>query len=233
MIKVKPESRLLQYVQLLDSALPIGGFSHSFGLETYVQDGTITTARQLEEYIYGQIESSLCCLEGLAIKGMYEALEHDNLHEVNRLDRILHVQRTPRESREALLKMGRRLIKLASTLYPFMDWNKFKHALDDYGGVGTLPTVHTWVCYELNVELDDAVKGYMYSSVSNMVNSAVRLMSIGQTEGQQMIARSIEIIQSAWQKNKHLPVSSLHTYASAQEIRAMQHEHLPSRLFMS
>lgn len=34
-------TKLLRYVQSLDSALPIGGFSHSFGLEAYTHDGTV------------------------------------------------------------------------------------------------------------------------------------------------------------------------------------------------
>lgn len=230
---MKPESRLLQYVQFLDSALPIGGFSHSFGLETYIQDGTITNASQLEKYIFGQIENSICSLEGLAIKGMYEALEQDHLQVLHEYDRILHVQRTPRESREALMKMGKRLIKLASTLYPFMNWDRFNKSLHDHGGIGTLPTVHTWVCHNLKVELDDAVKGYLYTTVSTMVNSALRLMSIGQTEGQLLIARSIDIIHTAWENIKEMPPYTLHSNAIAQEIREMQHEYLPSRLFMS
>lgn len=232
-MNVKPESRLLQYVQFLDSALPIGGFSHSFGLETYIQDGTISNANELKEYIFGQIENNLCCLEGLAIKGMYEALEQNNLQVLNQYDRILHVQRNPRESREALLKMGKRLIKLASTLYPFMKWDRFEKSLHEHGGIGTLPTVHAWICYDLKVELDDAVKGYLYTSVSTMVNSALRLMSIGQTEGQLLISRSINIIHTAWEKTKGLPANTLYSSAAAQEIREMQHEYLPSRLFMS
>jgi urease accessory protein len=45
-------SSLLSYVQLLDSALPIGGFSHSFGLETFVQHNKVTNIQELEVYIW-------------------------------------------------------------------------------------------------------------------------------------------------------------------------------------
>ena len=42
----------LAYQQLLDSALPIGGFSHSFGLETLVQEERFTTSAELEAYLH-------------------------------------------------------------------------------------------------------------------------------------------------------------------------------------
>ena len=41
--------RWLAMQQLLDSSLPIGGFSHSFGLETMVQDGRMNHPSQLYE----------------------------------------------------------------------------------------------------------------------------------------------------------------------------------------
>src|SRR5690554_609953 len=98
-------SSLLSYVQLLDSALPIGGFSHSFGLETFVQHNKVTNIQELERYILSQIHASLVRLEGLAIKGVYLALGEEDLWRICLFDKIVYVQRCPRESRDGLLKM--------------------------------------------------------------------------------------------------------------------------------
>jgi urease accessory protein len=226
-------SSFLSYVQLLDSALPIGGFSHSFGLETYVQQNKVTNIQQLEQYIHGQIHASLVRLEGLTIKGVYLAMEEDDLWRVCLFDKIIHVQRIPRESREGIQKMGKRLIRLGHSLYPEANLSELEHGLELHGGYGTLPVVHAWISHKLGVPCDEAVKGYLYTSLTTMVNSALRLMSLGQTEGQQLIRRMLIVIDQQWEILRELPAERLHAFTPAHDIRAIQHETLYSRLFMS
>lgn len=226
-------SRLLSYVQLLDSALPIGGFSHSFGLETYVQQGNIQTMEQLEAFLRSHIHSSLVRLDGLAMRGIYQAIASDDLWKVCLLDKMIHIQRTPRESREGMHKMGKRLLRLAKTLYPWMDFNPLEQALAKYNAYGSLPTIHTWISYHLEVECDEAVKGYLYSSVVTLVNSALRLMSMGQTAGQVLIQQMIKVINEEWEKAAEEQHDHIHSFAVVHEIHAMNHETLYSRLFMS
>lgn len=230
---MKPESRLLSYVQMLDSALPIGGFSHSFGLETYVQNGTVATMKDLEKYVYDQIHINLVRVEGLAIKGIYSAISDKDDWKIGRLDKIIHVQRTPKESREGLHKMGKRLLKLAKILYPWMDFDSLEKCLKEYHAFGSLATIHAWAAYHLEIPCNEAVKGYLYTSVVTMVNSGLRLMAIGQTEGQLLIHRSLEVIEDEWEAVSGLNENHIHSFAIAQEIQSMNHETLYSRLFMS
>ncbi|MFD2610932.1 urease accessory protein UreF [Paenibacillus gansuensis] len=226
-------SRLLSYVQLLDSALPIGGFSHSFGLETYVQNGQIQTMDHLESFIRSQIHSSLVRLDGLVMKGIYGAAEQKDLRKISMLDNIIHIQRTPRESREGMHKMGKRLLRLAKTLYPWMEFKTLEQSFAQHGGFGSLPTVHAWISFQLEVDCSEAVKGYLYSSVVTLVNSALRLMSIGQTDGQVLIQKLIAVIDEEWERLSEESADNLHSFALAHEIHSMNHETLYSRLFMS
>ncbi|WP_164931492.1 urease accessory protein UreF [Longirhabdus pacifica] len=228
---MKLDSKLLYYVQILDSALPVGTFSHSFGLETYVQENKIQTIKELKQFIHSQLQSSILPFEGLAMKGIYGALQEHNMDQLAYYNHVLLVQRTARESREAIAKMGKRLWQLSKTIHPWIDFEPLSKSVPNHHM--TLPTMHTFIAYDLSITLDETVKGYAYTNVVTLINSAIRLMSLGQTDGQHIIQEMIPIIHSEWEKIKETPSSEMHSFAIAQEIEAMNHETLYSRLFMS
>lgn len=224
---------LLSYVQLLDSALPIGGFSHSFGLETFVQRHHVTTLQQLEQYIAGQIHSSIVPMDAITISCIYKALHEYDDKQIAQLDSIFHTQRSPRETRDGMHKMGRRLIKLGKSLYPEAKLDELEQLLTLHGGYGTFPVVFTWITWHLDIDVDTAVHGYLYTSIQTMVNSGIRLMSMGQTDGQLLIRRMQQYATEEWSELCKHSISKPFSFSAVHDILAMEHETLYSRLFMS
>ena len=95
-------------LQVNDALFPIGGYSHSQGLETYIQRGIVHNVDTAREYITHKIKWNLAYTELLAARLAYEAAEKKDLQELLYLEELLEASRIPMEQREAARKMGSR-----------------------------------------------------------------------------------------------------------------------------
>ena len=91
-------------LQVNDALFPIGGYSHSQGLETYIQRGIVHDADTAREYITHKIKWNLAYTELLGARLAYEAARENDLSELLELEEILEASRIPMEQREAAKK---------------------------------------------------------------------------------------------------------------------------------
>ena len=76
-------------LQVNDALFPIGGYSHSQGLETYIQRGIVHDADTAREYITHKIKWNLAYTELLGARLAYEAARENDLSELLELEEIL------------------------------------------------------------------------------------------------------------------------------------------------
>lgn len=221
------------FLQLLDSALPIGAFSHSFGLETLVQEGRVRSADDLRAFCQSTLRAVWAPCDALAIKAVYRWSQPEHHERLWALDALLHTSRASVESREGARKIGKRLLGLGRALHPHLDFEPLERAVQGGRCVGALPTVYGWACHQLGVSLDEAATGYLFSCLNASVNGAVRAMRLGQTDGQRVIAALTPEIERAWAQVKERAPEDFAANAPLLEIAQMRHERLYSRLFMS
>ncbi|WP_258881366.1 urease accessory protein UreF [Paenibacillus sp. sptzw28] len=219
--------------QLLDSALPIGGFSHSFGLETLVQEGQLRTSAELEEYANAMLHHSWSTSDAMVVKAVYRDAPAADWERLWAVERLVHVQRIGAETRVGTQKMGRRLHQLAGNVYPQLDWSPVSEALREGRCFATHPLVFGYACLQLGIPLQQAAQGYLYACIVTCVNSALRLMSLGQTEGQMIIARLTPMTAKAWTNVAQLDPEDAYSNMPMAELAMIRHETLYSRLFMS
>ncbi|MBD7966556.1 urease accessory protein UreF [Paenibacillus gallinarum] len=193
-------NKLLDYVKLLDSSLQVGGFSHSFGLNSKIERGMIRTSQDLETFMRLELYPSLIRIEGLAIKGTYTFAAKQDYRRIALIDKMLHVQHSPAEQRNSPRATGKRLIKLSKALHPWMDFSPLEKAADQYGTAISLPVVHAWINYQLGVPLLNAVSGYLHAAKNVCFLHARQLLSMEPNELEQLRKTLGDHLDQEWNK---------------------------------
>jgi urease accessory protein len=236
--KKLPGLELLPELLLLsDSALPTGGFSHSYGLETFVARGETDLAALLEAFIQAGLGTVECPSFVLA----YRAAAGRNLKQLLELDQTAEAMKIPREWREAGAQTGRRLLVISQTLALYHDrikkaevWREYNSSVMAAEAPGQYPVV-AGVLYQLmGFPIYAAVLSFATVSLRNIINAAVRMVPLGQTDGlklQCLFHRQLEKTVA-----EALEISSLDElggFAPEYELAGMEHECLYTRLFIS
>jgi urease accessory protein len=103
----------LPLLQLGDSALPIGGFSHSWGLEAAIERGLVASPQALEEWTRRGLMHSVAPTEGAVLVAAFRAMRSGESANIVRANRYLDVGLLPATLRQASRDMGEQLRRLA------------------------------------------------------------------------------------------------------------------------
>lgn len=223
----------LKLFQFCDSQFPTGAFSHSFGLETYIQRGDIHDGASFRTWLEVFLKEQLTYTDGLAMRLVYEAIESDDTKAIERLDQLLFVQNLPRETRNGTKQMGKRMIQLARTLYedPWLDWYGEKAAAYQ---LHTHPAVvFTLLGHHLGIDIEKIIDYYYYQNVSSLTQNAVRAIPLGQTEGQKIVADMIPFITTTREGVMQLDEADFGLTAPGIEMNQLEHENVDVRIFIS
>ncbi len=225
------EKRLL-LLQVTDSVFPIGAYSHSYGVETYVQAGIVTDAGQAGALVGSYIRYSLVYNDLMAIRFAYERAGcADALAE---LEEQIGAARAAMEIRSAGNKLAARFIKTAGGYLP-----EEKKAVWQTYAAGRKGSVHQYAvsygvfCALAGIGLTDSLTFYAYSQVSGMVVNCVKMIPLSQTVGQNLLFSFHGTIADAVAAAVTSPEKYFLRSAPGFELRGMQHEGLYSRIYMS
>lgn len=223
-------------LQLNDALFPIGSYTQSFGLETYVQKNAVSNAETFFCYLKNYLYCNVLFNDLLAVKLAYEAATENNLSLIAELEVMASATKIAREVREASCKMGSRFIKnvislsLASSDSIFAKYLAMK---DTQKISGHYAIAYATFSAALKLNIKDVLKHFLYAQFSGMVNTGVKLIPLSQTQGQQLLSKLLPEFHVVLDKLSHLSLQDFGRSTPGFELRCMQHERLYSRLYMS
>ncbi|HLW14850.1 MAG TPA: urease accessory protein UreF [Flavobacteriaceae bacterium] len=224
---------ILSLFQLCDSNFPNGGFTQSFGFETYIDNETIHDSETFGQWLDIFLKDQLVTTDGLGIRMAYEAIKQDDLEKLWHVDRLLTVQNLARESREGTEQMGNALVNISAEIYDSPLMATYQKRIKEKKSSGHPAIVYAIIGEYLKISKRETIVFYFYSTMVNFVQNSVRAIPLGQTDGQRLLASFHPKLQKATDKVLDLDEIEFGTIAPGVELAQMQHERITARMFMS
>lgn len=221
-------------LQVNDALFPIGAYSHSYGLETYIQKELVTNADEAWAFIKSRMVNGFCYNEFLSARLAWEYASEGSISKLDALEDDLQALRIPREIREAGNKLGSRFVKTLTKLDIPYETESFNEYIKMRG---QKPVSHSVIygvfCAAAGIEKETALEAFLYAQASTMVTNCVKTIPLSQSDGQKLLFKSHALFDELIEKIEELTEDDLCRSAPGFDIRCMQHEGLYSRIYMS
>lgn len=214
---------LLRLMTWLSPVFPVGGFSYSHGLEQAAHEQRVTDADSLEQWLVQLIELGSGWNDAvLFAESWRRASEDGDLAEIAALAEAL--AGSAERHREAVLQ-GTAFLS-ASAAWPQAVAARLPADCPYCVAVGAVAGAH-------GVGLADALAAFLQAFTSNLIQAAIRLGVIGQSDAVAILARLEALLLATARRASASSLDDLGTATVLSEIMAMRHETLYSRMFRS
>ena len=229
--------KVLKIIQLCDSNFPVGSFNHSYGMETYLRKDEIKNTETFRNWLKIYLNKQFIYSDGLCIRILYDILkEHGKLEitkEIIELDRKIKVQSIAKESRDGAKLIAGRMIRMFIDLYDFEILKEYDKKIKEKEAFGHPAIVFALALYSLGLNVKEAICYHIYSTISTLIQNAVRTIPLGQKDGQILLKEFCEDTEILFEKIENADLDYFGLNVPGIELSQINHETLIFRLFMS
>lgn len=226
-------SAFFRLQQLISPSLPIGAFTYSQGMEWAVECGWIKDADDVYVWLDGLLESSVGALELPVLARLYHASQQQDHNAFSHWADTLLAWRETSELRAEECQRGQALTMVLDKLPDAAGWPELQETQWRDALAQTQLAGFALACARWHVDLEQALNGYLWSWLENMVIVAVKLIPLGQSDGQRVLYRFSDQLAAITKQAMGLADDDIGSSSPAMAIASSLHETQYCRLFRS
>ena len=210
---IHTDLKIMTVMQWMSPAFPIGAFAYSHGLEWAIDKGHVSNGEKLQKWITDLLEYGSLRTDAIFISLILRG------HDVRKMN----------ELSMALCPAGERLLETK------LQGSAFAKVIEDVWqqdiGELSLPIAVALASKNQSIEQDLILPAYLHAFCSNLISAAIRLIPIGQTEGQRIMLELYQTISDLVQTASESEIDDLNSACFFSDVSAMEHEYLQPRIF--
>ena len=214
----------------LSPAYPIGAFSYSSGIEWVVEAGDITDAATLERWLAVMIADGGGFCDAVFLVHAYHAIAGSDDAALRRVAELAAAFAPSKERHLETTAQGRAFLDTTRAAWPCPALDRLPAVWD---GVVALPVAVGVASAGHGIALDAALSAYLHALAANLISSGVRLIPLGQTDGQRVLAALEPIVAATAARALVTGLDDAGGAAFRADLASMRHETQYTRLFRS
>ncbi|NUU41583.1 urease accessory protein UreF [Tardiphaga robiniae] len=221
---------LYRLMTWLSPAFPVGAFSYSSGIEWAVEAGDITDAASLQDWLSAMLSDGAGFCDGVFLAHVHRAASDGDDKALREVAELASAFAPSRERQLETTTQGKAFIEIAR--------NAWSHeAMERLIGICDSPIVYPvavgLVSAAHGVPLSATMHGFFHAVVSNWISAGARLVPLGQTDSQRVLAALEPVVVTTGHRAMAASLDDLGGATFRSDIANMRHETQYTRLFRS
>lgn len=228
-----PGLALLHLQSWLSPAFPSGSYSYSHGLEWAVEAGYIHDRETLVDWLEADLRYGSGRNEAVFFIEAWRSAKHDDPAKLFEIAELAGAFRGTSEFALESSQQGAGCLSTLRRVWPDDLLDRLSEWLSEQRVPPCLAVVHGVASARHGLPAHLALSAFLQSYVANLVTAGVRLVPLGQTDGQRAIAALEEAVLATAEEALSATVDDLGSAAFMVDLASMRHETQYTRLFRS
>jgi urease accessory protein len=221
---------LYRLMTWLSPSFPVGGFSYSSGIEWAVEAGDIVDATSLKDWLAAMLADGSGFSDGVFLAHAHRATEADDEATLRDIAQLSAAYVSSRERQLETSAQGRAFVEIARAAWTC---DALERALAGCDGVTVYPVAVGLVGAAHDIPLAPTLHAYLHALVSNWISAGSRLIPLGQTDSQRVLAALEPVVAATATRAMTATTDDLGSATFRADLASMRHETQYTRLFRS
>ncbi len=221
---------LYRLMTWLSPAFPVGAFSYSSGIEWAVEAGDIGDAASLRDWLVSMLADGSGFCDGVFLAHAHRAAASPGDPGLRDIAELAAAFVSSRERYLETSAQGRAFIDIARAAWNCGGLDQLVSRCD---GAIVYPVAVGLVSAAHAIPLPPTMHAFFHAVVSNWISAGARLVPLGQTECQRVLAELEPIVVSTGKRALEASLDDLGSTTFRADLASLRHETQYTRLFRS